>query len=141
MDVVGRLKKRLDDPEFALPGGPSLEADLREAIAEIECLRGDAVPASVMDIIEKLDGLQARLLPGDVWQQAIAEAIAEIRRLRAIAGPVSTGPSAADVMEPLRHRVQDGIEAEKALGDAYAADMESFSRRTQSGSVRAKLWD
>ena len=94
-----------------------------------------------MDIIEKLDGLRALLLPGDVWQQAIAEAIDEIRHLRSIAGYVSSRPSAADVMESLRHRVQDGIEAEKSLGDAYAADIESFSRRTQSGSIRAKLWD
>jgi hypothetical protein len=97
-----------------------------------------------MDILEKLDGLQARLLPGDVWQQAIAEAIAEIRHLRAIAGYVSSRPSAADVMEPLRHRVQDGIEAEKALAAVYEANVKAFAeaqRAPQSGSVRAKLWD
>ena len=98
-----------------------------------------------MDILEKLDGLQARLLPGDVWQQAIAEAIAEIRRLRSIAGPVDSGPSAADVMEALRHMAQAGIDAEKMLSAVYEMDVRAFveARRLanapQSGSVRAKL--
>ena len=104
-----------------------------------------------MDILEKLDGLQARLLPGDVsmrsLQQAIAEAIAEIRRLRSIAGPVDSGPSAADVMEALRHMAQAGIDAEKLLAAVYEMDVRAFvdARRLvnapQSGWVRAKMWD
>ena len=98
-----------------------------------------------MDIIEKLDDLHARLFPGDVWQQTIAEAIAEIRRMRSIAGPVDSGPSAADVMEALRHMAQAGIDAEKMLAAVYEMDVRAFveARRLanapQSGSVRAKL--
>ena len=124
-----------------------------------------------MDILEKLYGWRALLLPGDAEELVIAEAIAEIRRLRAIAGPVRPGPSAADVMEPLRHRIQDGIKAEKALAAVYEADVKlaaayeanwnanafvidsaahefkplpracSTTSPPQSGSVRAKLWD
>ena len=117
----------------------------------------------MMDIIEKLDGLRALLLAGDAEEIVIAEAIDEIRHLRSIAGPISLRPSAADLMEPLRHRVQDGIEAEKALAAVYEADVKAFvmdsaalretyefrplpracstSAPPQSGSVRAKLWD
>ena len=97
-----------------------------------------------MDILEKLDGLQARLLPGDVWQQAIAEAIAEIRRLRSIAGPVDPGPSAADLMEALRNTVQDGIAAEKALATVYEADMEAGAlnrKRPLREDVKAYVMD
>ena len=124
-----------------------------------------------MDIIEKLDDLRALLLPGDAEELVIAEAIDEIRHLRSIAGPIRPGPSAASIMEPLRHRIQDGIEAEKALAAAYEADVKAFAAYEanwnanafvidsaahefkplpracsttsppQSGSVRAKLWD
>ena len=94
-----------------------------------------------MDIIEKLDGLQAQLLPGDVWQQAIAEAIAEIRRLRSIAGPIRPGPSAASIMEPLRHRIQDGIGSEKALAAAYEADVKAFAAYEANWNANAFVID
>ena len=94
-----------------------------------------------MDVVKELQELIDEPAIGHDYVPIIERAIDEIRHLRSIAGPISLRPSAADMMEPLRHRIQDGIEAEKSLGDAYAADMESFSRRTQSGSVRAKLWD
>ena len=78
---------------------------------------------------------------------ALEKAISEIDRLRSIAGPVDSGPSAADVMEALRHMAQAGIDAEKMLAAVYEMDVRAFveARRLvnapQSGWVRAKMWD
>ena len=103
-----------------------------------------------MDIVKELQELIDEPAIGHDYVPIIERAIAEIRRLRSIAGPIRPGPSAADVMEPLRHRIQDGIEAEKALAAAYEADVKAFAEHerrrvaqasAQRGSVRAKLWD
>ena len=98
-----------------------------------------------MDIVKELQELIDEPAIGHDYVPIIERAIAEIRRLRSIAGPVDSGPSAADVMEALRHMAQAGIDAEKMLSAVYEMDVRAFveARRLanapQSGSVRAKL--
>lgn len=42
------------------------------------------------------------------WYEVCEAAAAEIERLRALAGAVSAGPTAAETLAPLRHKAPDG---------------------------------
>lgn len=55
-----------------------------------------------MDILEELDGIHVDNSPVRLCY-LINEAAKEIRRLRSLVGAVTPGPSAADIMQPLRH--------------------------------------
>ena len=94
-----------------------------------------------MDIVKELQELIDEPAIGHDYVPIIERAIAEIRRMRSIAGPVDSGPSAADVMEPLRHRIQDGIEAEKALAAAYEADVKAFAAYEANWNANAFVID
>lgn len=60
-----------------------------------------------MDIVEELKAYETDGMPlhsGNSLQTLIDRAIAEIERLRSLAGAVSPGPDAAEVLKPLRHK-------------------------------------
>ena len=94
-----------------------------------------------MDIVKELQELIDEPAIGHDYVPIIERAIAEIRRLRSIAGPVDSGPSAADVMKALRHIAQAGIDAEKALAAAYEADVKAFAAYEANWNANAFVID
>ena len=57
----------------------------------------------IPDLLDDLRELENRLY-GQPGCAAVKRAIAEIERLRSIAGAATRGPSAAEVLAPLRHK-------------------------------------